>query len=129
MPEVAFTFDPQLADDLSKVRWLIGDIDSGSPLLDDNSITAVLSSEGSVRGAAISCLQTLEARFAQVTESRAGETLADKTAVSNKYRDIKRRIMKMATPGWSVLTQSTKDTYNEDTDLLTNGIVRNGFDD
>lgn len=125
---MTWTFDESMASDKDKVRSLIGDIDPNNPLLSDEIVDGQLTWRGSVYTAAVECLAVLEAKFAQFTESRAGEGLTDKTAVSNKFKDLRRRLLKVGRSGYAVLLTSQKETYNEDTDRMTTSITRGGFD-
>lgn len=54
---MTFTWLGTLATDLDKVRFHIGDTDSGGYWLEDATITALLALEGSVGGAVVACLR------------------------------------------------------------------------
>jgi hypothetical protein len=62
---MAATFDPALSDDISKVRFHIGDTDVNAPKLADETITALLSLGGSVGGAVIMALKHLIAQMSE----------------------------------------------------------------
>lgn len=116
-----YTFDPSLGSAKDRIRFVIGDIDVlRNKLIADETIEAILVLKGDERTAAIACCESLEASFAQFTESRAGETMADRTAVSNKYRDLAKRLRKVSVAGFAVLTQSQRDLYDADLDRLKN---------
>lgn len=54
---MTFTFATDLSTDLAKVRFHIGDTDSDGYYLADETITALLTSEGSVGGAVLACIK------------------------------------------------------------------------
>lgn len=54
---MTFTFDINLANDEDKVRFHIGDTDSNGNYLPDETITALLTSEGTVGGAVIQSIK------------------------------------------------------------------------
>ena len=54
---MTFTFDNTLSTDLAKVRFHIGDTYSKGAYLADETITALLTSEGSVGGAVIASIR------------------------------------------------------------------------
>lgn len=54
---MTFTFDNTLTTDLAKVRFHVGDTDTNGAYLADETITALLTSEGSVGGAVIACIK------------------------------------------------------------------------
>ena len=54
---MTFTFDTTLSTDLAKVRFHIGDTSSDGAYLADETIIALLTSEGSVAGAVIACIR------------------------------------------------------------------------
>ena len=54
---MTFTFATDLSTDLALVRFHIGDTDSAGYFLADETITALLTSNGSVSGAVIACLR------------------------------------------------------------------------
>jgi hypothetical protein len=54
---MTFTFSADLSTDLALVRFHIGDTDADGYYLTDETITALLTSEGSVGGAVIACIK------------------------------------------------------------------------
>ena len=73
-----FTFDNTLSTDLAKVRFHIGDTNSDGNYLWDETITALLTSEGSVGGAAIACIKYI------ITQLAAPNFRLDWLTVSNE---------------------------------------------
>ena len=73
-----FTFDNSLSTDLAKVRFHVGDTSSAGNYLWDQTITALLTSEGSVGGAVIACIKYI------ITQLSSPDFKQDWLSVSNK---------------------------------------------
>ena len=73
-----FTFDNTLATDLAVVRFHIGDTSSAGNYLWDQTITALLTSEGSVGGAVVACIKYI------ITQLSSPDFKQDWMSVSNK---------------------------------------------
>ena len=73
-----FTFDNTLSTDLAKVRFHIGDTSSAGNYIWDQTITALLTSEGSVGGAVIACIKYI------ITQLSSPDYKQDWLSVSNK---------------------------------------------
>lgn len=86
---MAFTFSPDLADDISKVRDLIGDVDSTDPLLQDETISYLITQEDNIYAAAARASERIAARVA-----RYGSVSADGVSVSTQ--EMYDRYMAMA---------------------------------
>lgn len=54
---MAFTFDTSLATDLALVRFHVGDTDTDGYYLADETINALITSQGSVGGATLACIK------------------------------------------------------------------------
>ena len=54
---MAFTFDTSLSTDLALVRFHIGDVDADGYYLADETINALITSQGSVGGAVLACIK------------------------------------------------------------------------
>lgn len=66
MSEPVSTYDPSLADPISRMRFALGDTSSSAPLLPDATYTAVLAAQGADEQAAVVALaRSLIAREAQ----------------------------------------------------------------
>ena len=73
-----FTFDNTLATDLAKVRFHIGDVSSAGNYLWDETINALVTSEGSVGGAVVACIKFI------ITQLSSPDFKQDWMSVSNK---------------------------------------------
>lgn len=54
---MSYTFDSSISTDLAKVRFHVGDTNESGAYLQDETITALLTSEGSVGGAVLACIK------------------------------------------------------------------------
>lgn len=79
---MSWTYDTALSTNKDKVRFMLGDTESGDALLSDEEISAQLTSEGTVRAAAIACARALAARFA-----RKAQQITDDIGASVRYGD------------------------------------------
>ena len=75
---MTFTWDNTLATDLALVRFWVGDTNSNGYYLDDEVITALLASNGSVGGAVVACVQYI------ITQLNRPDFRADWLQVTNK---------------------------------------------
>jgi len=75
---MTFTFATNLSTDLAKVRFHIGDTNSDGAYLADETISALLTSEGSVGGAAIACIKYI------ITQLSSPNYRLDWLSVDNK---------------------------------------------
>lgn len=81
------TFDPSLVDDVSLVRFHIGDTDTSTPYIQDETISALLESEGSVGAAVIACLIHIIALFS-VPNFRKDWLSVDSSTARDGFTDL-----------------------------------------
>ena len=62
---MTFTFSADLSTDLALVRFHIGDTDSDGYFLEDATINALLTSQGSVGAASIACIRYIISQLAK----------------------------------------------------------------
>jgi len=62
---MTFTFATNLSTDLALVRFHIGDTNSAGAYLADETITALVTSEGSVGGAVVACIKYIITQLSQ----------------------------------------------------------------
>lgn len=68
---MAFTYDPTLVDDVSKVRFEIADTVEDTAYLSDAEITAQISMKGSWQGAVIPCIEFIIAKLSSDPDFKA----------------------------------------------------------
>jgi hypothetical protein len=123
-----WSYDNTLPSNKDKARFILGDTDTQNQLIYDEEINAALALKGQLRTACIMLCESLAARFIKFTQTRGGETTADRTAVSDKYEKLAKRLRKVGQKGFAVLTQSQKDVYESDSDLLQTSVKRGSMD-
>lgn len=80
---MTFSFDPTLASDEDKVRFHLGDTVDAGHLLEDETITAMISTTGDVGRAAALLARGIANSFARKVDKEIGKT---KLAMSQAYR-------------------------------------------
>lgn len=60
---MAFTYVPSAPNNITRVRYHIGDTDEATMMFDDDEISMALNEEGSVGKAVIACIQSILARL------------------------------------------------------------------
>ena len=115
---MAFTWVGDLSTDLDKVRFHIGDTDSDGHFLEDATITALVTSEGSVGGAVVACLRYIISQLSRpdfkadwLTVSHAEARKGYQALLNEKRREF----------GVAVVSASAVYTYradsNQDSDV------------
>lgn len=110
---MTFTFATDLSTDLALVRFHIGDTDSGGYFLADETITALLTSHGSVGGAVVASLKYI------ITQLSRPDFRADWLQVSNAEarKGYQALLMeKRGEFGLSAITASATHVYRADSD-------------
>jgi hypothetical protein len=79
---MTWTYNPALTTNKDKVRFLVRDVDSAKPLLQDEEILGILEMESAARRAAATCAESLAAHFGQLAT-----TLVDDLGVTVTYAD------------------------------------------
>jgi hypothetical protein len=110
---MTFTFATDLSTDLALVRFHIGDTDSDGYFLADETITALLTSSGSVGGAVIASLRYI------VSQLSRPDFRADWLSVSNasaRQGYLALLAEKRGEFGLSAITASATHVYRADSD-------------
>ena len=77
---MTFTFDNTLSTDLAKVRFHIGDTNTNGAYLADETINALVTSEGSVGGAVVACLKYIITQLSSPNFSKDWLTVSNDKA-------------------------------------------------
>ncbi len=120
-----WSYNPALATDKDRVRFLIGDVDTANQLAQNEEIEWVVKTEANVYMAASVVAKSLarKLRNAGLEELKAGETkirfqrAADLLALAN---DLALRGSNHQVPSAGGVFQADTDTLNEDTTLRDN---------
>lgn len=62
---MTFTYDPANPDDVTRVRFALGDTVESTAIFTDEEITFVLSEAGSVGAAVVMCIRTIIAKLSE----------------------------------------------------------------
>lgn len=115
-----FTYDNTLATDLAKVRFHIGDTSSDGNYLWDETINALVTSEGSVGGAVVACIKYI------ITQLSSPNFRLDWLTVSNeKAREGFENLLKQKAQEFSISVSNVTATstislpYRADSDQYT----------
>lgn len=133
---MTFTYVAGTANDLTRVRLLIGDTDSSvsaQQRLEDEEITDLLTIYGAYRAAAAGAADALAAKFARLSvEKNTGQL----SLVWKRYeqlrllaRDLRNGIAATAVPFGGGLSVTTRETNAADTDLVQPAFKRGMLDD
>lgn len=130
---MTWTYNSDVTTDRDQVRLLIGDTIAADPQLDDGEIAFLLTSAGSVRGAAIGAARVLMAKYARLCDKWVGDL---KILASQKQLHYKRLIDELTAsnvaahgvPSAGGISVSQKQAYEADEDRVAPAI-RRGMDD
>ena len=116
------------------VRWLCGDVSSGSALVSDSEITWALSQEGSdnYRAAALVC-EAVESQYTQKADKAIGDLKITYSGVADRYGKKAQSLRQRASArGVNVFvggrSVSRKDTVEDDSDRVTPSFAKGQFD-
>lgn len=127
---MTWTFDPNLSQDSDKVRLAIGDVVETDQLIQDETINALLTSQGSVNGAALKCAEMLAGRFSRDRDKRVGAMSLSGNRGEfywNLVKQLRRAVSLGAAPYCGGISQADKETALEDTDRVVPAFTKNQF--
>jgi hypothetical protein len=132
-PLTTETFAAASADELQAVRFEVGDLDADAPALTDAQIEFALDAEGSVKGAAAACLESLSRRYAQLANVSTGDLSISYTgsseALANCAAELRSKIAgNNAAPFAGGISRSDKAARREDADRAQPAFRRRQFD-
>lgn len=118
---MAATYDTALGDNVSIVRFRVGDTDTDKPFLDDGEITYLLNNTSSVDQAALEACRAIVAKLArEVNVSTAGVN-SQKTSKFQQYKELLKELEHKsgmaATPHVGGLSKDRADTADDDDDF------------
>lgn len=123
---MTFTYTPGDTSSATRVRLLIGDTDPEAPLqqrLENEEITDLLTIAGGYRAAAALACDALAAKFARLaTDKRMGQaSLAWRRfeSLTAMAKQLRASVSLSAIPFAGGISQSVRDTLDQDTDRIT----------
>jgi len=109
-----FTFDNTLSDNLAKVRFHIGDTNSEGNYLWDETINALITSEGSVGGAVIACLKFIITQLSSPNYKLDWLTVTNDTAREGFEKLLKLKSQEFGVSLGGTATTTIKQPYRDD---------------
>jgi len=111
---MSWSYDTSLLTDRDKVRFFIGDVDTGHQILSNEEVTAALSLEPRVEFAAARCCESIAARQNTFSDDGSGE-------IAKRYlglaKDLRQRgQISAAQPYAGGISASDNDAIDSDTD-------------
>lgn len=94
---MSWHYQDTMIDDVSKVRFYVGDTDTTDQLLTDEEITFALSEGGSVRAAASLCADRLAAQYARLADLKEGQLSISYSQRFEQMRAVSESITDSAT--------------------------------
>jgi hypothetical protein len=120
-------------EEITAVRFKVGDVDSEAPLLGDEEIGAALEAEGSTEGAAAACADSLARRFALQADVHTGDLRLIYSRQSEVLAKLALELRKRVTAGSGPpfaggISNADKEARVEDKDRTPGSFRRGQFD-
>lgn len=127
-----YTNDPSSVQ-LDELRLLIGDIDSADPQLTDEELNYLLSSEGSVRPAAMEAVRLLLAYYARLVDKSVGDLRLSYSQRKDQYEGLLAQLqyqtaLRTAGPLIGGISKGRKETVDANPDRVAPAFRRDQFD-
>ena len=114
-----FTFDNTLATDLAKTRFHIGDTSSSGNYLWDETITALIASEGSVGGAVIASIRYIISQLSSPDFKLDWLSVSNKEARAGFELLLKQKAQELGISLGATASAAIKNAYRADSDQYT----------
>ena len=124
----SYSGDP-LNSDKDKVRFLVGDTDAGSPLLEDAEVMYLIESEGTALAASIAAAIGIAAKFSRLMDESAGDVSKSYSQRHEHYLKLssslrQRNAEKCVVPFAGGISESDKTILETDTDVVQPSFTR-----
>jgi hypothetical protein len=111
---VAFTFASNLSTDLAKVRFHIGDTDADGYYLQDETINALLTTEGSVGAASIACIKYIISQLSKPNFKLDWMSVSDMQEARKGYQELlSQKVTEFGLPRYTA-TSTISQPYRAD---------------
>ncbi len=114
-----FTFDNTLSTDLAKVRFHIGDTSSAGNYLWDETITALITSEGSVGGAVVACIRYIISQLSSPDFKLDWLSVSNKEARAGFELLLKQKAQELGVSLGAAASSTINNAYRADSDQYT----------
>jgi hypothetical protein len=122
---MTFTFSNTLSTDLAKVRFHTGDTSEDGAYLADETITALLTSEGSVGGAVVACLKYIITQLSVPTFRKDWLSVDSQSARQGFENLLKVKAQEFGIAAFGVTTTATiANPYRADSYQYTSATSR-----
>jgi hypothetical protein len=115
-----FTFDNTLSTDLALVRFHIGDTSSAGNYLWDETITALLASEGSVGGAVVASIRYIITQLSSPDFKQDWLSVSNEKARQGFERLLKDKSIEFGVTLGATATSTISQPYRADSDQYSN---------
>ena len=116
---MTYTFDAALATDLAKVRFHIGDTNEDGAYLQDETINALVTSEGSVGGDVVSCIRYIITQLSSPDFKQDWLTVSNKEARTGFEKLLKDKAQELGVSLGVTATATISQPYRADSDQYT----------
>jgi hypothetical protein len=114
-----FTFDNTLSTDLAKVRFHCGDCSSAGNYLWDETITALLTSEGSVGGAVVASIRYIISQLSSPDFKLDWLSVSNKEARAGFELLLKQKAQELGVSLGATASSTINNAYRADSDQYT----------
>ena len=122
-----------LSGDRDKIRTYIGDTDTTEQLLSDEQIAFALEEEGTVRSASALAAEWISALFARKADKSVGDLSISYSQRAAQYAALAVRLRgrssRLVLPYFGGISETTKDTREDDTDRVKPAFTVDMLDD
>ena len=134
---MSWSYDPSLTEPLDQVRFTVGDTDSTHQQLQDEEITFLIDSSGSVASASVSACRALAAKYARRVHEEVGDLKLYNEQMFEQYSKLADQLATQAVYGGASLTGlpsaggvyvAEKEAYAADTSIVQPSFSRGMHD-
>ena len=130
---MTWTYTSPLSGDRDKVRTYIGDTDTTDQLLSDEQIAFALTEEGTVRAASAIAAEWIAALFSRKADKSVGDLSISYSQRAAQYTALAVRLRgrssRLALPYFGGISETTKDTREDDSDRVEPAFTVDMLDD
>jgi len=120
---MSFSYNNDLSTDLDKVRFYIGDTVEASYIIEDEEITAVLASAGSVLKTCNIALSSLISKYSRLASETVGKVSVSYSGVVSSLRSAVDNLNNTLSSGSTSvycggISEAQKETYTDSDDII-----------
>ena len=119
---MTYTFATDLSTDLAKVRFHIGDTNTNSAYLEDATITALITSEGSVGGAVVACIKYIITQLSQPDFRLDWMSVSNAEARKGFESLLKQKAQQFGVTAYATAASTISHAHRADSDENVDGV-------